>query len=1009
MTGAPRGRRRALVRRLTGLLLWLAAAFAVAQPLPAELLEDGIAAFEAGLYEVAARNFRSLLSSAPGAREAVPASFLEALSRFYAALDADDAAAAGAAAERFAAHQRQFPDSPYGDQLWYWLGAARLAAGDAEGALTALQRHLSESDAASGRYLLLAREAEARALERLDRGAEALDRYESLLTAAGAPAPPAAGARWLERSGMLLLAQGRYAAAAARFRRILGDYPQAPQAQEALFFVAEAEYFAAELTAAREGYRRYLELFPDAAHRRTASYRLARLLLDAGDLAGARPLVELLATEPAAAGAPEAGRGPAGVAPEVGHDPAAVALLSGDLHAAGGDWEAAVTAYEAGLAVAVAGHQRQVLALNLALALVETAAPLQAIANFEAAATGPDPAISESALYNRALLLAGEEQLAAAAAALLQFLERFPDSEHLPAAEGLLLDVQERAGDHQGLLDTLHRVAARRRLTPREEQRRGIALLWLGDDIAAVETLARSASELPPAVRAESQYRIGAIYARRGEYARAAPFFSAALTDAGAGGELRHRAGYALAVTHFNTGEYGAALALLEEVTGSAEGRWLAAGSFAQAATLYRLGRSQEAAEHFGLAAAAYAVPDPQAPVLEGAGAAAAARSWQALALFRAGDWEQARTLFRALAAEGTEQGAHWYRAGLASALLEDLAAAEQELLAALAAAPGDDSLRPAIHYELARLHLAAGDVEAAAGWLRRLERAFPDHRLTAIGRLRRADALRARGRLREAAAAYRASAEHTGGQPQDWAPGMAELARYSALEVLQELADVPAILEAAWSYLLHHPAGSRAEQVAARLQAALVAEDPERAQEYYRRATSAAAGAAQVPPAAVAPVRLAYAEVLLGRDPEAAEKVLQDQLEAPSGARARAAALLLLGRVYEAGQRWPEAASLYRGLAFAEQVEVAGQGALGLARVLVRSGDLAAAAQEYGAVAVRFAEQPEVAGEAWFRGALAHRAAGDRESAALFARRLSERFPESSWARRAAEEFASS
>lgn len=1001
----------AVGRRAAVVLAWLSAALAAAQQPPAELFDDGIEAFEAGLYEVAARNFRTLLNTAPGAREAVPASFLEALSLFYGALamDAADPAAAGRAAQRFVAHQRQFPDSPYGDQLWYWVGAARLAAGDAGGAFTALQRHLSQPQAESRPYVLLAREAEAEALEQLGRAPEALDRYEQLLAAAGPSTEPAAIARWLERAGTLLLAQGSYVAAAERFRRILADHPQAPQAQEALFFVAEAQHFAAELTAAAASYRRYLELFPDAAHRRTASYRLAGLLLDAGDLAGARRLAAALeAALEAEAGAAAAG-GAGGGAPEPGRDPAAVALLSGDVHAAAGDWPAAVAAYEAGLAVAVAPRPRQVLAFNLALVLVENGVPRQAIVNFEEAAAGPDPAISEVALYQRARLLAGAGRLPAAAAALEQFLERFPDSERLPAAEGLLMEVQERAGDHQGLLETLDRIAARRRLTAPEELRRGIALLWLGDDVAALEHLARSAAELLPAARAESQYRIGAVYARRGEYARAAPFFSEALAAAG-GGELRQRAGYALAVTHFNTGAYASALEVLEQVTAGAAGRWLAAARLAQAAALYRLGRPREAAEYFGLAAAAYAGPgrpDPEPAAPEEVGAAAAARSWQALALFRAGDWEPARALFRELAAApAAEPGLHWYRAGLASALLRDLAAAEDELQAALEAVPANDVLRPAIHYELARVHLAAGDLDAAAGWLQRLEAVFPDHRLTAMGRLRRADTLRELGRLREAAAAYQASAAQAGGQPQDWAPGVAELARYSVLQVLAELEDGPAVLEAAWSYLLHHPAGARGAQVAARLRAGLAAAEPELVRQYYRRATSAAAA---VPSALVAPVRLAYAEMLLGRDPAAAERVLQEQLAAADSEAVRLAALLLLGRAYEAGERWSDAERLYRGLALAEPVAVAGQGALGVARVLARTGAAAAAAEEYGAAAVRFAEQPEVAAEAWFRGALAQRDAGDHAAAALFVRRLDERFPDSSWARRAAEEFSGS
>ena len=998
----------ATVRRLAAVLLWAATAVAAQTP-PEELFGDGIEAFEAGLYEVAARNFRALLDSAPGAREAVPASFLEALSRFYAATGTGDVETAAAAAARFAAHQRQFPDTPYGDQIWYWIGAARLAAGDAEGALGALQQHLSEPDADSRKYLLLAREAEARALEQLGRGAEALERYEGLLAAADTSPDPAAGARWLERSGVLLLAQGRYAAATERFRRIFTDHPQSPQAQEALFFVAEAQYFAREFAAATAGYRRYLEFFPDAAHRGTASFRLARLLLDAGDLAGARRLTEWLAAGVHATGAAR-GRG---AAPGPADDPAAVALLSGDVAAASADWRAAVLAYEEGLAVATAPDQRQVLAMNLALAQVETAVPLQAIVNFEEAAAGPDSTIAESALYNRALLLVGDGKLTAAAAALGRFLERFPDSEHRAAAEALLLSVQERAGNHRGMLETLDRMAARRRLTAQERQRRGTALLWLGEDIAALETLAHSAEELPPAARAESQYRIGAVYARRGEHARAAPFFSAALEQAGADGELRRRAGYALAVTHFNTGEYGLALVLLEEVTDTAGGKWLADGRFAQGATLYRLGRSREAAAHFGLAAAAYAVPHPperspeRSP--EDAGAAEAARGWQALALFRAGDWEPARSVFRELArSAAADQGLHWYRAGLASGLLHDLAAAERELLSALGAVPDEDPLRPAIHYELARLHLTAGELETAADWLQRLETAFPDHRLTAIGRLRRADTLRDLGRLREAADAYLASAARGGGQREDWAAGVAELARYSLLEVLEELADVTGMLEAAWGYLLHHPSGSRAEQVAARLQAALAAADPDTAQDYYRRATAATA-AAEVPAAVAAPVRLAYAEVLLERDPSAAERVLREQLQAPSSDDVRSAALLLLGRAFETGGRWDEAESLYRGLALAERAAVAGLGALGVARVLAGSGDAAAAAEEYGAVAVRFAEQPEVAAEAWYRGALAHRDAGDREAATLFVRRLGERFPASSWARRAAEEFSAS
>ena len=1006
------GRRRSRatpIRALWAALAGLAAIAAGAQVAPVELYNQGVAAFEAGLYAVAARNFRDLVRSAPGAREAVPASFLEALSIFYGAASGPaDAAAAGyrRAAERFAAHQRRFPESPYGDQIWYWIGTARLAAGDAGAALTALQRHVDQPAEPPPPYLTAARETKARALEQLGRRDEARAAYDALLAGAGAAtdADADAAARWLERAGMLLLADGRYAAAADRFRRILSDYPDTPPAAEVLFFIAESKYFQDDRAVAAADYRRYLELFPGAAHRQGALFRLARLLLDQGDLAAAQEVAAALDDgDGGGAGAPAAGSSGSGTAPAAG----AVALLHGDLSAAASDWAAAAIAYDRGLARAGQPDLRQVLNINLALAQVENGNPLQAIASFEEAALGPDAVITEMALYNRAVLLAGEQRMDEAVAALQAFLEQFPDSAHRAAVEALLLDVLERAGDQQALLHLLRQIAERRRLTAAEEQRRGIALLESGDEITALETLARSAAELPPAARAESQYRIGAVYARRGEFARAAPFFRAALEEPGADPELRRRAGYALAVGHFNNGEYQPALALLEDVTASARGSWLAAAHFAQAAALYRLERAAEAAAHFGLAAVAYDSREAQGELIAGAaeGSAALARTWQALALFRDGDLAAARTLFRRLAAD-RESGPHWYRAGLASALLEQHDTAEEEFLTALEAVPVGDSLRPAIQYELARLHLAAGDLSAAEAWLERLAAAQPGHRLAAIGRLQLADALRAGGESRAAIAAYHAAIAASGAGAAEAGPPVAELARYSILQLLAELDDGAALAEEAWNYLIHHPAGARVEQVSERFRAVVAGAGPDTARAYYRRATGAQ-GSAEATPAAADAARLAYGEALIAGDPGAAEPVLLEVVEEGSD-DARIAAYLLLGRTYEAAEDWPRAISLYRGLALADDTEVASHGALGVARALAASGDPAAAGEEYGAAAIRFADDQEVAGEAWLRGAEAWREAGDESAAARFVSQLRERFPDSIWAARAAEQFPS-
>ena len=764
-----------------------------------------------------------------------------------------------------------------------------------------------------------------------------------------------------------------------------------------LFFIAEAKYFQGDQAAAAADFRRYLDLFPGAAHRQGALFRLARLLLERGDLTAAQEAAAALDDDAATGGAADSG-----TAPVAG----AVGLLHGDLAAAAGDWAAAAAAYDVGLARARQRDLRQVLNINLAFAHVENGSPLQAIASFEEAALGPDAGVGEAALFNRAVLLAAERRGEEAAAALRSFVEQFPDSAHRADVEALLMDVLERAGDHAALLRLLGQIEERRRLTAEEEQRRGIALLETGDEITALETLALNAADLPPAARAESQYRIGAVYARRGEFARSAPFFRAALDEAGEDRELRRRAGYALAVSHFNNGEYEPALALLEEVTATARGSWLAAAHFAQAATLYRLDRPADAATAFGLAAVAYGSRQAQGELIVGAaeGSAALARTWQALALFRDGDLEAARMLFRQLAAD-RDNGAHWYRAGLASALLEQRGAAEDEFLAALEAVPPGDALRPAIQFELARLHLAGGDLSGAETWLERLSAAQPGHRLAAIGRLQLADALRMRGELRTSLAAYEAAIDAAGADGTDAGPPVAELARYSRLQVLAEMRDIPALAEEAWNYLIHHPAGARAEQVSERFRAVVVDAGAELAGGFYRR-TTGAEEAAEPTAAAADAARLAYGEALIAGDPGAAEEVLLDVVDEHGSDAARIAAYLLLGRTYEAAEDWPRAVSLYRGLALADDDEVASVGALGVGRSLAASGEPAAAGEEYGAAAIRFAENEQVAGEAWLRGAEAWRDAGDDAAARRFVAQLNVRFPDSTWAAQAAELF---
>lgn len=993
MTIEAQGQLSTIKRWAHGIILWLIATVAIAQQTPERLLENGISAFESGLYQVAAEGFRTLLKTAPGSREAVVASFLEALSLFYEAGSGNKKIDAYALARnRFVNHQRRFPKSPYSDQIWYWIGVSRLAERDSLLALKAIERHLDQSTDVP--FQLPALEAQARALEQLGRLDEALEQYQSLLRHFSEVVLSSVRVSWIERSGMLLLEQEEYLLAIEQFARIIADYPESSYVATAIFFIAEANYFAGVEDDSLNGYYLYLKSFPNGIYQDASLYRLARLLLDKEDFSAAYEIVLKINVENYYTDQSE-DEFKLGPSIEI----TKVALLVGDIYAANNRWELAIESYEKGLALAVEPRHRQVLALNLGLALAEASRWKESIVNFEEALSGPDSDLSEIALYNRALLLVQDQQLFESVEALEQFVKRFPDSRMIPDVDMLLLETKKRLGNHQGIVNTLERIAGVRRLTPQEEHLQGLALLSLGQEISALHVLAQNGENLPVAVRAESLYLIGALYSRRGEYVRAASFLDEVRGERSAEIELQQRATYALAVTYFNTGQYEEALELLEHLTAATDSPWLSVGLFARAATLYRMGQAIQAAKFFDEAAVVHST---KAKVTEESlrEQVRSARSWQALALFRGGELQQARDLFRELAIDTTrEPGLQWYRAGIASALLEDYSSANEELEMAMKLVPANDILRPVIHYELARSYLSGQNMTVADYWLDQLEENFPNHSLTAIGRLQKADLLRRLGQNNEAAIAYEESAIKVTESPGGDSLGIAELARFSAIQIWIGSGSPQAALSSIWTYLLNHPQGVRAAYVGEQLHAILRTAPSGLIEKYFHKTDRA-------PSVLSIPIKIAYAETIIESNPKIAGFQLRELLNETDSENTRSDVLLLLARTYEIEESWESATNVYRGLALSSDINISSKGALGIARVLDHSGKHGEAAVEYGTIAIRFKDHPKMSGEAWFRGAIAHRNAGNLKGTMLFLIRLHEDFPSSIWARQANNEF---
>ena len=153
--------------------LYLACFLLYGVPSSIKLLEQGMAAFEVGLYGIAAKNFSEISYNYPSDPTVVTASFLEALSLYYA----EDATAV----DGFRDHFQRYSNSPYRDQLWYWIGMGELLNDNKEAGLNALDQYLNEATVDSS-YYLYANDAKARVLEQLYRYKEALFIYKKLLT-----------------------------------------------------------------------------------------------------------------------------------------------------------------------------------------------------------------------------------------------------------------------------------------------------------------------------------------------------------------------------------------------------------------------------------------------------------------------------------------------------------------------------------------------------------------------------------------------------------------------------------------------------------------------------------------------------------------------------------------------------------------------------------------------------------------------------------------------------------
>ncbi len=631
-----------------------------------DLLASGRGAFADGQYALAARTLERLVEEFPESSRVDEASYLLGVSLFYTGRYEQSLSVLGQLRGRS-------PRSALAVRAGYWQGAAHLKLGRAAKALEMLKVEAARSgpDAVYRPHSMVLAGA---ALEQLGRDSEAASMYRALLAekpgADSGEATDALRAEALFRLAGTEYRAGAYAPARDMYAKVLLDSPRSPLVRDSAFFLGECELALGNLAGAEKRYRTVLDVYPDSPYRDAASLRLAELAARAGRRAEALAQVDAALKRSGAGSLSGASRGDA-------------LRLRGDILYDQKSYDEALVSYTRARELLKEGGARQVVDYGMGLAQLGLGRTAEAVRLFDAARTGPARDTAGKAGLQLASLLSGQGKHREAAGALERILAEQPDSPRAETTLQLLAAALEMAGDYPSAVtrwDSLVRDFGRSGRAAEYLYRRGLALLAVDRDAAALEDFQRVLKEFPQSpLRGESSYSVGYVYSRRGEHGRAVPFFESVLQGQPSA-DLAERASLAVGISHFNTGSYEKALAAFESL------RKRTPKSVAPATvilhigrTLYRMERLQDAATRLREAAGmAGGRPD-----------GAEALYWLGWSLFRLNRLEEARDAFIALAdgfPSEPRRAEALLRAGVCETLRPDDAAAIPLLDRAIAA-----------------------------------------------------------------------------------------------------------------------------------------------------------------------------------------------------------------------------------------------------------------------------------------------------------------------------------
>ena len=779
----------------------------------------------------------------------------------------------------------------WNDRVWLQIGLIEAGAGRDDKAVEAFET--LEKQAPRSPLVAEERLNRAGALVRLGRAAEA----EPLLRALMAEAPRNLAAQAAFELGTTQLSGGRPAEALETLDSALKRFDTSPMAPALMFRAAEAELKLGRADVARARFLKAAEVDPKDPWADDALVRAARLALEARDTVAARDLAgSFVARFPESPLRADARLIEARAAMAAGHPKEAIALLTDSLaHDQPGPETAQAQRYYLGLAYRADGQADKSSDVLDALAKtpaasvaadarylvgqghVEAGRFAEAIAPLEAyLAEKPKGDVADSALAHlaQARLKLGEPD--AAARALAQLAERFPESKALAPTRLLLAEAALDAKQHDRAAELFQRVveAGDPGLQARARLGLGWALLDGGKPAEAAEAFAALIKANPDDPLAPE------AALARGRALRAAGKADEAL------------AAYALVAEKYPRTEQGSVAAL------------------ARARLLVEVRRPAEAAAAFE-----QLLKDHPDPKVEGASADALLDEW-GWTLVDAGKAEEADRVFARLLKEFPDSPcAADARFNLAESAYQ--AKNYDEVVALLAPLVAEGSkasprLIPSALYRLGRTQAERGDWPAAAQTLDRLIAEHPDSPYRREARFLQAEVALKAGDAPAAESGFAALAAEppAPGDPEGFVPSV----RRRRIQALVAQKKWKEALEAANAFRVDVPQDPYLAEVDYARGRALQSMSPpqfEEARAAYQSVIDARRGGDLAARAQLMRGETFFHEK---KDREALREFLKVDIlyDAPTW---QAAALLEAGKVYERLDQWADAAEIYERL----------------------------------------------------------------------------------------------